>query len=151
MKRYEFTGITKTFEGRTLQQIRWPAEAFTDNFWFRLKAKVSGHDHEAFYGWLENERNCPQEGEGIVCGDGVAMDEAVVVSGIVYKNACVYGKAAIDDHSAVSDFAKVFGSALIKNSKVSGLVSIGGYAKLEGVDLVNPSGTKINIFTDETK
>lgn len=88
MKKYEFTGETKTFDnGVTLQRIR-AAVSFGS-----VKAGDTG-------GWIEKEKNLSHCGNAWVCDDAK-----------VYGNAKVYGDAWVCDDAEVCGDAKVCGDA----------------------------------------
>lgn len=120
MKKYEFTGKTQEYGGKTLRQIR-ALKDFGD---------VSKGD---IGGWIEDERNLSHEG-----------------SCWVNKNAMVYEYARVEDNAKIDDFAKVFGHATIgesctvsDNAKVCGGVILLGdmavcaNARLSGVFIFN--------------
>ena len=90
MKKYEFTGETKVWLGRTLHRIR---------------ALVAFGDVEVgdLGGWIEKEENLAQEGEAWVYGEAQVCGKAQV-----FGEAQVYGEAR------VCDKAQVFGEAWVE-------------------------------------
>lgn len=73
MKKYEFTGETKTFFGTTLKRVR-AIKSFLD-----VKAGDIG-------GWIEKEDNLFHDGDAWVSGNASVSGNARV-----YGDACVYG------------------------------------------------------------
>ena len=86
MKKYEFTGETKTVNGATLHQIR----ALVD-FGNVLAGDIGG--------WIEKEENLSH--------DGTAW---------VSDNAEVYGDAEVSDDAKVCDDARVSGNARVRGN-----------------------------------
>ena len=82
-KKYEFTGETKKFSGRTLKRIK------------RISDGVIG-------GWIESEENLSHEGWCFIYGEAV-----------VYGKARVYGEAIVCDEARVYDEAVVYGKARV--------------------------------------
>lgn len=125
--KYEFTGKTKKWGGRTLHQIR------------RLSDGMRG-------GWIESKENLSQEGNCWVDGRAVVYGEAkvygnaqvfgdAVVEGRVqiYGNAKVSGDAWVHDNAKVYSNAEVFDDAKISgNAKVYGSAHIYGSARIYG-------------------
>ena len=91
-KKYEFTGETKEFCGRTLHRIR----AIVDVAY--AKAGDVG-------GWIESEANLSDVGNAWVYGDAK-----------VYGNAEVYGDAKVYGNAKVCGDAWVYGDAEVKQS-----------------------------------
>lgn len=118
-KRYEFTGVTIEYHGKTLKQIR----ALVNINLLTDAGDVGGY--------IESEANLPQDGTGWVSGTAKVFDNAVVLSGTVggdakvYGNADVLGTARIHGSSIVTDHAVVHG-----NADVAGCVRIDGYASV---------------------
>ena len=109
MKKYEFTGETKTFLGRELRRIKALA-SFSD-----VAAGEIG-------GWIENESNLSQTGEAWVYGNA-----------LVYGNAQVYGNALVYDNAQVYDNALVCGNAQVyDNARVCGNARVYGDARVCG-------------------
>ena len=105
-KKYEFTGETKEFFGKTLHQIRALVDIGED-----VKAGDLG-------GWIENEENLSQEDHAWVFGNARVFDNAWV-----FGNAWVSGDAKVSGDARVFDNARVFGDA-----KVSGDARVFGDA-----------------------
>ena len=82
-RKYEFTGETRNWIGRTLHRIR-AVRDFGD-----VKAGDLG-------GWIEKESNLSHDGDAWVYGDAMVSDDAEV-SG----NAMVYGNARISGNAEV--------------------------------------------------
>ena len=100
-KKYEFTGETKVYEGRTLNRIR------------RIEDGLIG-------GWIESEENLSQEGNCFVHDEGKVYGNAKI-----YGNAIVFGYATVYDNVAIYDDAKIYGDA-----RVCGYAEIFGNAKV---------------------
>ena len=97
-KKYEFTGETKKFSGRTLKRIK------------RISDGVIG-------GWIESEENLSHEGWCFI------YDEA-----IVYGEAEVYGEARVCGEAEVYDEARVCGKAEVcGKSRVCGKAKVGSF------------------------
>ena len=86
MKKYEFTGETKSYKGRTLHRIK-ALRDFRD-----VKAGDIG-------GWIEKKKNLSQKGD---CW--------------VYTDAKIYGNAKIGGNTKVYGDAKVYSDAEIKTT-----------------------------------
>ena len=69
MKKYEFTGETKLFVGRTLRQIR----ALT-----QIKCGAYAVTPGTVGGWIENEENLSHDGNAWVYGDAQVYGNAQV-------------------------------------------------------------------------
>ena len=83
-KKYEFTGETKKFSGRTLKRIK------------RISDGVIG-------GWIESEENLSHEGWCFIYDEAIVYGEARV-----YGKAIVYGKARVCGKAKVGSF-KILG------------------------------------------
>lgn len=115
MKKYEFTGETKTFLGRELRRIKALA-SFSD-----VAAGEIG-------GWIENESNLSQTGEAWVYGNALVYDNAQV-----YGNAWVYGNARVYDNAQVYGNARVCGNARVYgNARVCGNARVYSDARVCG-------------------
>lgn len=88
-KKYQFTGDTQEYQGRTLRRIK----------------RVSNGE---LGGWLESENNLSHRGDCWVSGDARVYDNARV-SG----NAEVFDNARVYDNAWVSDNARVYGNARV--------------------------------------
>ena len=98
-KKYEFTGETKMYFGRTLRQIR----AIKD--FYNVKAGEIG-------GWIEKESNLSQTGNAWVYDDASVCDDARVCDDAwVSGNARVSGDANINNMNQY----RVFGPAGSRN------------------------------------
>ena len=104
MKKYDFTGETKQFSGRTLKRI------------VRLSDGKLG-------GLIESEANLSHSGDCWVAGDAVVYGNARVYGNAqVFGNARVYGNAWVYEHACVYGNAWVFGSEKISDgSLIEGL------------------------------
>ena len=114
-KKYEFTGETKKFSGRTLKRIK------------RISDGVIG-------GWIESEENLSHEGwcfiydEAIVYGEAEVYGEARVCGkAIVYGKARVCGEAEVYDEARVCGKAEVCGKARVCGKAKVGSFKILGY------------------------
>ena len=113
MKKYEFTGETKTFLGRELRRIKALA-SFSD-----VAAGEIG-------GWIENESNLSQTGDAWVYGNARAYDNA-----LVFGNARVYGKALVFGNAQVFWVSKIgsrLGTTTFFKSKLGVEVSCGCFS-----------------------
>lgn len=113
-KRYEFTGETIQYHGKTLHQIRALV-----NINLLTDAGDLG-------GYIESEANLPQDGTGWVGGTAKVFDNAVVLAGTVAGDAKVYGNAVMRG-KYIGDKAHVFG-----NAKITAHSQIYGRAKVYG-------------------
>ena len=103
MKKYDFTGETLKWYGRTLSRIR-ALKDFGD-----VEAGDLG-------GWIEKEENLSHEGEAEVYGEAKVYGEAIVCDEAeVYGQAKVYGEAEVCDEARVCGQAEVCGNAVIKS------------------------------------
>lgn len=115
MKKYEFTGETKTFVNCTLHRIRAVRNFGT------VKAGDLG-------GWIEKEENLSHIGRAwvsenaLVCGDSLVFDNAQVAdSAEVCGNAQIYGDACVRENASVYLRARVYGKAIVSgNARVYG-------------------------------
>lgn len=94
-KKYEFTGETKEFYGRTLKRIR--AKISFGNV---IKGEIGG--------WIEKEENLSHNGNAWVCGNAKVCGEAKV-----YDNAKVCGNAWVCGNAEVCGNAWVCGEAKV--------------------------------------
>lgn len=113
-KRYEFTGVSIEYHGKTLRQIRALVS---------INLLTSAGD---VGGYIESEANLPQDGAGWVGGTAKVFDNAVVLSGIVTDDAKIYGNAVMRGRY-VGGKAHVFG-----NAKVTAHAQVYGRAKVYG-------------------
>ena len=95
MKKYEFTGETKTVELKsetvTLHRIKAVAEF----------GSVGIGD---FGGWIEKEKNLSHEGMAWVCGNAEVRGDAVVCGDtVVSDNAVICGNAMVRGFAEVCD------------------------------------------------
>ena len=95
MKKYEFTGETKEFCGRTLHRIR-AVRDFGD-----VSAGEVG-------GWIEDGVNLSHYGDACVSGDACVYGDARV-----YGDAWVYGDACVSGDACVYGAARVYGDARV--------------------------------------
>ncbi|KAB6698721.1 polymer-forming cytoskeletal protein [Phocaeicola vulgatus] len=120
-KKYEFTGETKKFSGRTLKRIK------------RISDGVIG-------GWIESEENLSHEGwcfiydEAIVYGEAEVYGEARVCGEAeVYDEARVYGEAIVCGKAIVYGEARVYGEAEVYGeARVCGKAEVCGKARVCG-------------------
>ena len=104
-KKYEFTGETKKFSGRTLKRIK------------RISDGVIG-------GWIESEENLSHEGWCFIYDEAIVYDEARVYGeAIVYGKAIVYGEARVYGEAEVCGKARVCGKAKVGSFKILGYVA----------------------------
>ena len=94
-KKYEFTGETKEFYGRTLKRIR--AKISFGNV---IKGEIGG--------WIEKEGNLFHNGNAWVYGEAKVYGNAKV-----YDNAWVYGEAKVCGEAKVYGNAKVYDNAWV--------------------------------------
>ena len=129
MKKYDFTGKIKEYEGKILRQI------------VRLEDNLIG-------GWIEKEENLSQQGNCFVYGNAKVFDNAKIYdnarvfdnaevfgsaevydNAMVYSNAMVYDNAEIFDDTMVFDDARIYGNAIVcGNAKVYNEASVYGKA-----------------------
>lgn len=112
-KKYEFTGETKIYEGRTLHRIR------------RIEDGLVG-------GWLESERNLSHEGNCFVYDNAMAFDETMVCGNAkICGNAIVFGCATVYDNAKVYDDAWIYGKAeVFCNAKIYGDTEVYNNARI---------------------
>ena len=125
MKKYKFTGETKTidlpFGTVTLHRIKAVVE-------FGL-VKVGD-----LGGWIEKEENLSHEENAWVCGNAKVYDNAKVYGDAkVCGNAKVYGNAWVYDNTWVYGDAEVYGNAEVRgNAEVYGDAEVYGNAEVRG-------------------
>ena len=89
-KKYEFTGETKKFSGRTLKRIK------------RISDGVIG-------GWIESEENLSHEGWCFIYDEAIVYGEARVYGEAeVYDEARVYGEAEVGSFKILGYVASTF-------------------------------------------
>lgn len=126
MRKYEFTGETKVYEGRTLNRIR------------RIEDGLIG-------GWIETEKNLSHSGGCFVYDESMVYENARVMdNAVVRDNAQVYGKATIREYSQVYGNAEIHDEALIcgyaqvhENAEVCGNAEVFQYASIFGEALIS--------------
>ena len=92
-KKYEFTGETKDWDGRTLRRIR-------------AIVTIAYVEAGELGGWIEAESNLSQNGNAWVSGDAKVYGDAKVCGNAwVYDNAEVYGDAKVSGNAKVCDSA----------------------------------------------
>lgn len=129
MKKYKFTGETKTidlpFGTVTLHRIKAVVE-------FGL-VKVGD-----LGGWIEKEENLSHEENAWVCGNAKVYDNAKVCGNAwVYDNAKVCGDAKVYGDAKVCGNAKVYGDAEVYgNAEVRGNAWVCGNAEVFSADHV---------------
>ena len=95
MKKYEFTGEVKVYEGRVLHRIK------------RIKDGLIG-------GWIESEENLSHKDSCFVYDEGMVYDDAKI-----FDDAVVFGNARVTNN------ARVYGNAMIySNAEVCGNVRV---------------------------
>ena len=121
-KKYDFTGETRMFDGRTLRRI----VALRD--FAGVKTGDKG-------GWIEQESNLSQLGNAWVYCNARVFDNAEV-SG----DACVSGDARVSGNARVYDNAQVYGNAQVSgnawvygNAQVYGYARVGSDARVSGI------------------
>lgn len=100
-KKYEFTGKTMQFEGRTLKRIRYVREM--------SYAITSGK----IGGWIEHEGNLSHEGRCCVIDDSK-----------VFGHASIMENAVVSDDAIVKDNAQIKGDAYVSGDAVVGADTI---------------------------
>lgn len=111
-KKYEFTGETMKWRGRTLQRIRALVDIANV-----VKAGELG-------GMIESEDNLSHKGASWICGYAMVYDNAVV-----YDNAKVYGRARIHGEAKIGGTAEVYGkadvgeNAILRDGKIESAAS----------------------------
>lgn len=125
MNKYEFSGETKQFAGRTLRQIR----ALTE-----IRCGTYVVTPGMIGGWIESEENLSQTGNAWVNGNAMAFENAQIFGDAwIAVNAQVSGNAQIARNALIAENAKVFGNAQIfGNAKVLGDAQIFGNAQIAG-------------------
>lgn len=114
-KKYEFTGETKEYAGRTLKRIR----AIVD--FGKVKAGTIG-------GWIETEDNLSHSGLCWVADEAMAYGKARIYHNVLISDqAQVFGRAEVCQLVHVYDQAHVFDQA-----QVRGCVKIGGLSSICG-------------------
>lgn len=127
-KKYEFTGETRKFLGKTLYRIRALVDIGRD-----IKAGDLG-------GWIESERNLSQEDDAWVMGQATVMDYAEVmdharVSGQarISDHARIFGNAWVSKQARISDYAEVSGCAWVSDyAWITGHAWISDFARVMG-------------------
>ena len=95
MRKYEFTGETKVYEGRTLNRIR------------RIEDGLIG-------GWIETEKNLSHSGGCFVYDESMVYDNGKVYGyGRVFDNGKVFGNGKVFDNGEVYDNGIVFGNGIL--------------------------------------
>ena len=119
--KYEFTGETKEFLGKTLRRVRAVAN-FGD-----VRAGDLG-------GWIEKEGILSQDGACWVCGNAqVCGDARVCGNARVWGDALVWGDAQVWGDARVCGNAQVWGDARVcGNAQVCGDARVCGNAQVWG-------------------
>lgn len=113
MRKYEFTGEEKRFDGLTLRRIR-AVRSFGN-----IEAGDLG-------GWIESDRNLSHDFNAWVYGNAHVYENARVCEhALVGGNALVSGNALVQESAWVGDNALVSG-----NAQISGRVVIYGQARV---------------------
>ena len=139
MKKYEFTGETRNFFGRTLNRIRALVE-------------IRDHDSNVLVvqgdlgGWIEREDNLSHEDNAWVFNNAVVSGNARVFGNAsVCGDAIVSGNARVSGNAVVSDIAVVRGGAVVfGDARVCGNAEIN---KTTHFLTVSPIGSRNDITT----
>lgn len=115
-KKYEFTGETRKFRGRTLHRIR----LLRDITSYYHGVVVGGFKAGSLGGWIESEKNLSQEGECWVFNEGIVYQDAVVKENAHLAHGAVVGGKAV-----------VRGHALVRG-KMTDLTSASGHSRFYG-------------------
>ena len=142
MEKYEFTGDTMIFEGRTLKRIR-----FLRKVWEIEKGSIGG--------WIEREDNLSHEGDCCVLenskvfgharveGDSVTGHSCVLKDNVIVKeNSFVGGTAVIGADTIISGSAMILDESQVffyLNSD-SGEVNIKGNTMILGNTVIEATG-----------
>lgn len=111
MKKYEFTGETMEFEGRTLRQIRYIRNGN------RFEKGQLG-------GWIETEDNLSHEGYCCVMQEAKVFGHARVL-----EYARIREEAVVKDNAQIKGIADIFGDAIVgADTIVEGKSIIRGYS-----------------------
>ena len=125
MKKYEFTGETKTHLGINFRQIRALVT---------IAGVVNSGDAG---GWIQEEKNLDQYGDAWVSGDAQ-----------VYGNARVSGDAQVYGNAQVYGDARVYGNALVSgNAWVSGDAQVSGSGSIFWASKVGTENGTITVFS----
>lgn len=121
-KRYEFTGESIQYHGKTLRQIR----ALVNINLLTDAGDVGGY--------IESEANLPQDGTGWVGGTAQVFDRAEVFGNAkVGKNAHVYEFAKVSGNADVLGTARIHGSSIVTdNAVVHGDADVAGSVRIDG-------------------
>lgn len=139
MKKYDFTGETLKWYGRTLSRIR-ALKDFGD-----VEAGDLG-------GWIEKEENLSHEGEAEVYGEAKVYGEAIVCDEAeVCGQAKVYGEARVCGQAEVYDKAEVYGEAEVcDEARVCGQAEVCGNAVIKSMSdyiTISPIGSRDDTTT----
>ncbi|MDO4244793.1 MAG: hypothetical protein Q4C89_02075 [Deinococcus sp.] len=118
-KKYEFTGLTRTLEGRTLRQIRALRS-------LELSDVAAGE----VGGWIEKEANLSHAGECWVYPDACIFEDAVVEGDCrIADRAVVRGRARLSGFILMDDDSEVTDDAVVENvARLSSTTQIYGAA-----------------------
>lgn len=143
MKKYEFTGETIIFEGRTLHRIR-----YIRDIGFVCKGEIGG--------WIEGEHNLSHEGdcrllqEAKVFGNACIMECSYVINNAIIKDnaqikgyAEVYGETVIGADTIISGNSRIMGESIISfySTCKDGESHISGSTIIEGETRIEATGT----------
>ena len=133
-RKYDFTGITKNFNGHILHQI-----IALKDFGDVKKGDIGG--------WLEEEDNLSQVGNAWVSGNALVFDNARVYGNAkVYGDAWVYGDAVVCDNAWVYGHARVYDTVKVcDNAWVYGYAWVCGDTKIRFYDVKCQSNLKYTI------
>ena len=106
-KKYEFTGETILFEGRTLRRIRYVRFVYP----FTKKGSLGG--------WIEHEGNLTHEGNAVIENEAKVFDNAQVIGdSYVFENAIVKDHAILDESTGVGGDSVVGAETILHGSRI---------------------------------
>ena len=129
MKKYEFTGKTKSLLGVDVKEIRYVRDI-----------SIHGISIGDIGGYLESEDNLSHDGACVVVEEASVMGLAIVKGNAHIKgNAMVSQQAIVGDYARISGYAVIYESARIlgeaivtDDARISGTASVSERAQIKG-------------------
>lgn len=131
MKKYEFTGETLVYEGKTLNRIKRLSDGLVGG-WIEKYDNLDHFGNCFIYNNAKVYGNAKVFDNAIICNNATVCDNAMVCNdAMVCDNAMVRGNATVRDRAMVRDNAVVCDNVVVRNN-----AEVYGNAKVKDSDKI---------------